>query len=127
MEQACLYFWAYTQKNSAIASGATPIGSAVAHPIERCRQKKDEKLWWKTSWWTSDLGIMGYISSTTNFDYIVDKIKIDYSHRELFMRVKKDNSIISCIETVKQGCDIWFSSCVIATKLECRGWNISWR
>jgi hypothetical protein len=41
-----------------------------------------------------------------NFDYIVDKIKIDYSHRELFMRVKKDNSIISCIEIVKQGYDI---------------------
>jgi hypothetical protein len=37
-------FWAYTQKNSAIASGATPIGSAVAHPIERSRQKKGEKL-----------------------------------------------------------------------------------
>jgi hypothetical protein len=26
-------------KISAIASGATPIGSAVAHPIERSRQK----------------------------------------------------------------------------------------
>jgi hypothetical protein len=39
-----------------------------------------------------------------NFDYIVDKI--DYSHLELFMRVKKDNSNISYIETVKQGCDI---------------------
>jgi hypothetical protein len=25
------------------------------------------------------------------------------------------------IESVKQGCDIRFSSCVIATKLECRG------
>jgi hypothetical protein len=44
MEQVCLYFWAYTQKNLAIASGATPIGSAVAHPIERSRQKKDGKL-----------------------------------------------------------------------------------
>jgi hypothetical protein len=28
----------------AIASGATPIGSAVAHPIERSRQKKGEKF-----------------------------------------------------------------------------------
>jgi hypothetical protein len=27
-------------KLSAIASGATPIGSAVAHPIERSQQKK---------------------------------------------------------------------------------------
>jgi hypothetical protein len=31
-------------KNSAIASGATPIRSAVVHPIERSRQKKGEKL-----------------------------------------------------------------------------------
>jgi hypothetical protein len=27
-------------KISAIASGATPIGSAVAHPIDRSRQRK---------------------------------------------------------------------------------------
>jgi hypothetical protein len=39
MEQVYLFSWAYTRKNSAIASGATPIGSAVAHPIERSRQK----------------------------------------------------------------------------------------
>jgi hypothetical protein len=32
----------YPKKNSAIASGATPIGSAVAHPIERSRQKGEE-------------------------------------------------------------------------------------
>jgi hypothetical protein len=31
------------EKNSAIASGATPIGSAVAHPIEKSRQKEGEK------------------------------------------------------------------------------------
>jgi hypothetical protein len=31
-------------ENSAIASGATPIGSAVRHPIERSRHKKEEKL-----------------------------------------------------------------------------------
>jgi hypothetical protein len=37
---------------------------------------------------------------------MVDKMKIDYSHRELFMRVKKDNSIISRIKIVKQGCNI---------------------
>jgi hypothetical protein len=30
--------------------------------------------------------IIDYFLSTTNFDFIVDKIKIDYSHRELFMR-----------------------------------------
>jgi hypothetical protein len=28
-----------------------------------------------------------YIPSTMNFDFIVDKIKIDYSHRELVMRL----------------------------------------
>jgi hypothetical protein len=33
------------------------------------------------------------------------------------MRVKKDNSKIWHIESVKQGCDIRFSSCVIATNL----------
>jgi hypothetical protein len=90
----------------AIASGATPIGSAVAHPIERSRQKKDEKLQRKTYWCTSDISIIIYISSTTNFDYIVDKINIDYSHRELFMRVAKDNLNILYIEIVKQGCKI---------------------
>jgi hypothetical protein len=36
-------FFAYTQKNSAIASGATPIGSAVAHLIERSQSEKDGK------------------------------------------------------------------------------------
>jgi hypothetical protein len=46
----------------------------------------------RTSWWTNGLGAIGCISSTMNFDYIVDKMNIDYSHRELFMRVKKDNS-----------------------------------
>jgi hypothetical protein len=44
MGQVFLYFWAYTWIFLAIASGATPIGSAVAHPIERSRQKKGEKL-----------------------------------------------------------------------------------
>jgi hypothetical protein len=36
---------------------------------------------------TSDIGAIDYLLSTTNFDFIVDKIKIDYSHWELFMRV----------------------------------------
>jgi hypothetical protein len=40
------------------------------------------------------------------FDYIVDKINIDYSHRELFVRVKKDNSNILYIEIVKQDNEI---------------------
>jgi hypothetical protein len=57
-------------KISAIASGATPIGSAVAHPIERSRQKERAR----------------------NFGYITNEIKADYSHREIFLKVKKDNS-----------------------------------
>jgi hypothetical protein len=36
---------------------------------------------------TSDTGAIDYLSSTANFDFIVDKIKIDYSHQKLFMRV----------------------------------------
>jgi hypothetical protein len=51
-------------------------------------------------------GAIDYLSSTTNFDFIVDKIKIDYSHRELFMSYLKNNSNILYISTVKQGCDI---------------------
>jgi hypothetical protein len=126
----CLYFWAYIwKKKSAIASGAPPIGSAVAHPIERSRQNKGEK--WKpmikNQLVESVLGAISYISSAMNFAYIVDKINIDYLHREIFMRVAKDNSNILYIETVKQSCKIWFSSCVITMKLEYRGWNISWR
>jgi hypothetical protein len=39
MEQVYLFSWAYTRIFLAIASGATPIGSAVAHPKERSRQK----------------------------------------------------------------------------------------
>jgi hypothetical protein len=39
MEHVYLFSYAYTQKNLAIASGATLIGSAIAHPIERSPQK----------------------------------------------------------------------------------------
>jgi hypothetical protein len=35
---------------------------------------------------TNKIGAIDYLLSTTNFDFIVDKIKIDYSHWELFMR-----------------------------------------
>jgi hypothetical protein len=101
-------FFSLYPKNSAIASGATPIGSAVAYPIERSQQKKGEKLkpMIKNQLVTSGLGAISCISSAMNFGYIVDKMNIDYSHRELFMRVKKDNSNILHIETVKQACDI---------------------
>jgi hypothetical protein len=33
---------------------------------------------------------MCWISSAKNFGYISDKMNIDYSHRELFIKVKKD-------------------------------------
>jgi hypothetical protein len=76
-------------KISAIASGATPIGSAVAHPIERSRQKGGEsKLVIKSKL----IDIIGCISSARNFGYMVNKIDITYSHREICMKVKKDNS-----------------------------------
>jgi hypothetical protein len=39
-----------------------------------------------------DLDVISCISSARNFSHIVDKMSIDYSHRELFMKVKKDNS-----------------------------------
>jgi hypothetical protein len=46
----------------------------------------------KQSWWTRGLDVIGCSSSARNFGYIADKMNIDYSHRELFMKVKKDNS-----------------------------------
>jgi hypothetical protein len=57
-------------KISAIASGATPIGSAVAHLIEISRQKKNSKELW--------------LHRQQNIDYSL--------HREVFTKVKKDNS-----------------------------------
>jgi hypothetical protein len=53
-----------------------------------------------------DISIIIFISSTTNFDYIVNKINIDCSHGEIFMKAAKDNSNILYIETVKQGCEV---------------------
>jgi hypothetical protein len=77
-------------KNSAIASGATPIGSAVTHPIDRSQQKEGEKSRNKLmdTWFRRN----DCISLARTFGYIVDKTNIDYSHRELFMKVKKGNS-----------------------------------
>jgi hypothetical protein len=42
MRQICLHFLAYTRTNSAIASGATPIGSAGRTPD---RKKSTEERW----------------------------------------------------------------------------------
>jgi hypothetical protein len=68
----------------AIASGATPIGSAGRAPDKKAVLRK--KLTERRRRRRSNIGAIIYLSSTTNFDFIVDKIKIDYSHRELFMR-----------------------------------------
>jgi hypothetical protein len=74
-----------------------------------CKNKHEASkiidMFW-TYHWTNGLGAIGCILLVMNFDYIVDKINIDYSHRELFMRVAKDNSDILYVETVKQGCEI---------------------
>jgi hypothetical protein len=70
---------------------------------ERRRVEVDNK---ETSWWTNGLGAIGCISSAMNFDYTVDKINVDYSHRELFTRVVKYNSDILYTKLVKQGCEI---------------------
>jgi hypothetical protein len=68
----------------AIASWATPIGSAGRAPDKKAvlRTKSTERRRRR-----NNIGAIDYLSSTTNFDFIADKIKIDYSHRELFMRV----------------------------------------
>jgi hypothetical protein len=68
----------------AIASGATPIGSAGCAPDKKAllRKKSTEKRRRR-----NNIGAIDYLSSTMDFDFIIDKIKIDYSHRELFMRV----------------------------------------
>jgi hypothetical protein len=41
-------------------------------------------------------GAIDYLSSATNFDFIVNKIKIDYSHWELFMKLSKGTTQIFC-------------------------------
>jgi hypothetical protein len=83
-----------------IASGATPIGSAERAPDRNEMIDIEDKK----------------RVSIQNFDYIVDKLKArDYSHRERVFWLQKPEYFQS-----KFDCDIRFSSCVIATKLECR-------
>jgi hypothetical protein len=67
MEKNLFILLSLYPKISAIASGATPIGSAVAHPIERSQQK----------------------TRARNFGYMANKKTFDYSHREVFIKVKK--------------------------------------
>jgi hypothetical protein len=68
----------------AIASGATPIGSAVAHPIETSRQKKIAR----------------------NFGYIANKILITPIGRYSQKIKKRINRKVAYIDSVKQGCEI---------------------
>jgi hypothetical protein len=78
-------------KISAIASGATPIRSAGRAP--------DDIYSWvlKQNRWKNDQKVLLLPSGVTFF-------------------INLSNSNILYSETVKQGCDIWSSSCVIATK-----------
>jgi hypothetical protein len=48
------------------------------------------------------IGVIDYLSSTIIFDFIIDKIKINYSHQELFMSYLKNNSNILHTSAVKQ-------------------------
>jgi hypothetical protein len=151
-----LYFWAYTRIFLAIASGATPIGSASRAPDrKKSTEKKTKRLEPMIGYKypPTDSGAT-YIRSTgdasNNKDQLVDKWyrrnRLPFVDNELWLHCrqnkdrllpsgviyeslknKRTNSNILHILTVKQGCDIWFSSCVIVTKFECHVWNISWR
>jgi hypothetical protein len=78
-------------KISVIASGATPIGSVG-------RADDDIYLWvLKQNRWKNDQKVL-LLPSGATFFINLNNLNILYS------------------ETVKQGCDIWFSSCVIVTK-----------
>jgi hypothetical protein len=78
-------------KISAIASGATPIGSVGRAP--------DDIYSWvlKQNRWKNDQKVLLLPSGATFF-------------------INLSNSNILYSEIVKQGCDIWSSSCVIVTK-----------
>jgi hypothetical protein len=148
-------FWAYIQKLSAIASGATLIGSAGRAPNKKKSTKgrrRDWSLWSATSTRPQPQGLL--TSEALVVHPIIENQPVDNWYRRnrlslvdnvlrLHCRQNKDqllplgviyenlrkiaNSNSLHILTVKQGCDIWFSSCVIATKFEYHDWNISWR
>jgi hypothetical protein len=91
------YFWAYTQKNSTIASGATPIGSAGRAPNE------DEIYNF-----VSKEGNYG-IHIGENYRLYCQRINIRHwyslilSHQRDLWLVKENNPKISGIKTAKQG------------------------
>jgi hypothetical protein len=50
---------------------------------------------------------MGCISSARNFGYIADKMNIDYSHWELFIKVKKDKfGKFRILNQSNKGCEL---------------------
>jgi hypothetical protein len=147
-------FWAYTWKLSAIASGATPIGSAGRAPDKKKSTKgrrRDWSPWSATSTrpqpqepLTSEALVVHPIIENQPVDnwYRRNRLPLVDNELRLHCRQNKDRLLPSGviyeilkiansnglhILTVKQGCDIWFSSCVIATKFECHDWNISRR
>jgi hypothetical protein len=136
-----IILWVYTRKYSAIASGATPIGTAEHAPNDIIELRYDFMTWRKAyCLWAYtqnkffDYSLRGYSHrecwAHTRRCFMMNNGGKDakrlwgyhYSHRERVLLIKVEH-----VRTVKQGCDIWFSSCVIATKLECHDWNISWR
>jgi hypothetical protein len=82
---------------STIASGVTPIGSAGRAPDDVYSWIPEQGRWRKIQW-----NVITPIGS------------------ELFIKLWLYNPNILYVGSVKQGCDIWLSSCVIAIKLECR-------
>jgi hypothetical protein len=155
VRQTCLYFWAYTRKISAIASGATPIGSAGRAPDKKKsteKRRRDWSLWSATNTRPQPQGLLtsgALVVHPMIKDQLVDKWyrrnRLLFVDNELRLhcwqnkdrllpsgviyespKIKRTNLNILHILTVKHGCDIWFSSCVIATKFECHDWNISW-
>jgi hypothetical protein len=93
-------------------------------------EKNDEELL-REEWWRNYFEK----SEEEKFESIigVKHLKINstfHSHRERFATSWNNNSKIFGIKTVKQGWTnekLWFSSCVIATKLGCCDYNRSWR
>jgi hypothetical protein len=60
------------------------MGSAGRAPDKKALLRKK---WTERRKGRNNIGAIDYLSPTTDFDFIIDKIKIDYSHREVFMRV----------------------------------------
>jgi hypothetical protein len=139
--------WVYTRKNSTIASGATTIGSTERAPDDTIElsyylmtRKKAQCLWAYTqnklfstiASGATPIGSAGRAPDDALSWIMEEKTQGDFESiittiGRKFYQPRWNNPNIWHIRIVKQGCDVWFSSCIITTKLECRGWNISWR